>query len=133
MQPESRGPESNVGPFSLASASWSEPYAGSEGIPRGARRAILGTDPRTGGVTYYAHFPAGTKFELHWHAYTEYAVVLKGILTHILGAARAELKGGDYVVIPPRVPHGWEIPGPDDAYLLIRRDGPTDQHFVESP
>jgi quercetin dioxygenase-like cupin family protein len=43
------------------------------------------------------------------------------------------LKGGDYVVIPPRVPHGWEIPGPDDAYLLIRRDGPTDQHFVESP
>jgi len=120
----------DVGPFSLESASWSEPYAGPEGVPRGAQRAILGIDPRTQGVTYYAHFPAGTRFELHWHEHAEYAVVLRGSLIHVLGTRRSVLKPGDYVVIPGHTPHGWEILSGEDAYLLIRRDGPADQHFV---
>jgi hypothetical protein len=59
-------------PFRLESAQWSEPYAGPLGVPKGARRA-LGTDPKSGGETYYAHFPSGSRFELHWHAYAEYA------------------------------------------------------------
>jgi quercetin dioxygenase-like cupin family protein len=117
-------------PFRLESAHWSEPYAGSEGVPKGAQRAVLGTDPRTGGETYYAHFPAASRFELHWHAYTEYAVVLRGKVTHTLGTERSSLQGGDYVVIPPRVNHGWEVDPSGDAFLLIRRDGPADQHFV---
>ena len=45
-------------PFRLDSAPWSEPYAGPLGIPKGAQRAVLGTDPKAGGETYYAHFPA---------------------------------------------------------------------------
>lgn len=52
-------------PFRLDSAEWSEPYAGPLGMPKGAPRAVLGTDSRTGGETYYAHFPAGSRFELH--------------------------------------------------------------------
>ena len=118
-------------PFRLESAAWSEPYDGPLGIPRGAQRAVLGTDPRSGGETYYAHFPAGTRFELHWHAYAEYAVVLRGKLTHTLGSEKSALQGGDYVVIPPKVPHGWDVDRDGDAYLLIRRDGPADQVFVQ--
>ena len=122
---------SPAAPFRLESAQWSEPYAGPLGVPKGAQRAVLGTDPRTGGETYYAHFPAGTRFELHWHAYAEYAVVLRGNVTHILGADRSSLQAGDYVVIPPKIAHGWEVDPSGDAYLLIRRDGPADQHFVQ--
>jgi quercetin dioxygenase-like cupin family protein len=118
-------------PFRLESAPWSEPYAGPLGVPKGAQRAVLGTDPHTGGETYYAHFPAGSRFELHWHTYAEYAVVLRGTVTHTLGANKSSLQVGDYVVIPPRVAHGWEVDPSGDAYLLIRRDGPADQHFVE--
>lgn len=124
------GMEYSVGPFRLDSVKWSEPYAGPLGVPKGAQRAILGTDPKTNGDTYYAHFPAGSRFELHWHAYAEYAVVLRGKVTHILGTKRSSLDVGDYVVIPPNVNHGWEVNSTEDVYLLIRRDGPADQNFV---
>jgi quercetin dioxygenase-like cupin family protein len=120
-----------VGPFRLESAQWSEPYDGPLGVPKGAQRAVLGTDPTSGGETYYAHFPAGSRFELHWHAYAEYAVVLRGKLSHTLGAEKSALQAGDYVVIPPEVAHGWEVDPSADAYLLIRRAGPADQNFVQ--
>lgn len=129
--PGERKAEQPALPFLLESAQWSEPYAGPSGVPKGAQRAVLGTDPRTGGETYYAHFPAGTRFELHWHAYAEYAVVLRGKVTHILGENRSSLQVGDYVVIPPKIAHEWEVDPSGDAYLLIRRDGPADQHFLQ--
>ena len=116
--------------FRLESAQWSEPYNGPLGYPKGARRASLGTDSRTGGETYYAHFPAGSRFALHWHANTEYAVVLRGKVTHIVGKERQSLGVGDYVVIPPKTAHGWEADASGDVFLLIRRDGPADFNFV---
>lgn len=117
-------------PFRLDSAQWSEPYNGPEGYPKGAQRASLGTDPKTGGETYYARFPAGSRFALHWHAHAEYAVVLRGKVTHTLGQERHVLQPGDYVVIPPKVNHGWEVDASSDAFLLIRRDGPADFNFI---
>jgi quercetin dioxygenase-like cupin family protein len=118
-------------PFRLESAPWSEPYAGPLGIPKGAQRAVLSTDPKSKGETYYARFPAGTRFELHWHEYAEYAVVLRGKVTHTLGTERSPLQVGDYVVIPPKIAHGWDVDAGGDAYLLIRRDGPADMNFVQ--
>jgi quercetin dioxygenase-like cupin family protein len=117
--------------FRLETAQWSEPYNGPLGFPKGAQRVSLNTDARTGGETYYARFPAGTHFALHWHAYSEYAVVLRGKVTHILGAERQPLQVGDYVVIPPKTNHGWEADPAGDVYLLIRRDGPADFNFVQ--
>jgi hypothetical protein len=70
--------QSNTAPFRLESAKWSVPYEGPEGYQKGAQRAVLGVDPVSGGETYYARFPAGTKFELHWHSNAEYVVLLKG-------------------------------------------------------
>src|SRR5262249_10209312 len=117
-------------PFRLETAQWNEPYNGPLGYPKGAQRASLGTDPSTGGETYYARFPAGSTFALHWHANAEYAVVLRGKVTHILGSESHSLGPGDYVVIPPRVNHGWKVGPSTEAYLLIRRDGPADFNFV---
>lgn len=117
-------------PFSLETARWSEPYEGPLGYPKGAQRASLGVDPRSGGETYYARFPAGSRFELHWHSHAEYAVLLPGKVSHILGTTTFPLQPGDYVVIPPRTNHSWEIDPSGDAFLLIRRDGPGDFNFV---
>jgi quercetin dioxygenase-like cupin family protein len=129
--PQRANQTSPTAPFRLESAQWSEPYAGPQGVPKGAQRAVLGTDPKSGGETYYAHFPAGTRFELHWHAYAEYAVVLRGKVIHTLGNEVSSLQVGDYVVIPPNIAHGWDVDPGADAYLLIRRDGPADQNFLE--
>ncbi len=117
--------------FRLETAQWGEPYNGPLGFPKGAQRVSLNTDSRTGGETYYARFPAGSHFALHWHAYSEYAVVLRGKVTHILGTERQSLQVGDYVVIPPKTNHGWEADPGGDVYLLIRRDGPADFNFVQ--
>jgi quercetin dioxygenase-like cupin family protein len=117
--------------FHLETAQWSEPYKGPLGFPKGAQRVSLSIDSRTGGETYYARFPAGSHFALHWHAHAEYAVVLRGKATHILGTERTSLQVGDYVVIPPKVNHAWEADAGGDVYLLIRRDGPADFNFLE--
>jgi len=116
--------------FRLETAQWSEPYNGPLGFPKGAQRVSLSVDSRTGGETYYARFPAGSHFALHWHASSEYAVVLQGKVTHILGTESQSLQVGDYVVIPPKTNHGWEADPGGDVYLLIRRDGPADFNFV---
>lgn len=125
--------EQNPAPtlFRLETAKWSEPYSGPLGYPKGAQRASLGIDSRTGGETYYARFPAGSRFAPHWHSHAEYAVVLRGKVTHILGKDRYSLGVGDYVVILPKVAHGWEVDRGEDVFLLIRRDGPQDFNFVE--
>jgi mannose-6-phosphate isomerase-like protein (cupin superfamily) len=128
---QNSAPESSSTPFRLETAKWSEPYNGPLGYPKGAQRATLGIDSRTGGETYYARFPAGSRFALHWHSNTEYAVVLRGKVTHIVGKDRQSLQAGDYVVIPPKVPHGWEVDVSGDVFLLIRRDGPQDFNFVD--
>lgn len=117
--------------FRLETAQWSEPYNGPLGFPKDAQRVSLSVDSRTGGETYYARFPAGSHFALHWHAYSEYAVVLRGKVTHILGTERQSLQVGDYVVIAPKTNHGWEADPGGDVYLLIRRDGPADFNFVQ--
>jgi mannose-6-phosphate isomerase-like protein (cupin superfamily) len=124
-------PEYPSAPFRLETAKWSEPYGGPLGYPKGAQRASLGIDSRSGGETYYARFPAGSRFALHWHAHAEYAVVLRGKVTHILGKDKYSLGVGDYVVIPPKVAHGWEVDAGGDVFLMIRRDGPADFNFVE--
>ena len=43
------------------------PSGGGNGTPLGLRTSRQGIDPETGGITYYAMFPAGTHFDLHWH------------------------------------------------------------------
>ncbi|HQU85066.1 MAG TPA: DUF4440 domain-containing protein [Pyrinomonadaceae bacterium] len=117
-------------PVSLLSAKWSEPYDGPLGFPKGAQRATVSVDAATGGETYYARFPAGSRFEMHWHAHAEYAVVPRGKVTHFLGNQSQILNAGDYVVIPAKTNHGWQVAPSEDAFLLIRRDGAADFNFV---
>lgn len=113
----------------LADISWSPP-GGGNGVPVGVRTARQGIDPATGGVTYYAMFPAGSHFDLHWHTHDEFVVVVQGAVTIELGEETYSLKLGSYVVIPGGLNHSWDVPESDEVVILVRRAGPADFNFV---
>ena len=115
----------------LKDVPWGAP-GGGNGFPVGVRTARQGVDPDTGGITYYAMFPAGSHFDLHWHSHDEFVVVVAGELSIQLGEQTHSLSVGSYVVIPGELPHSWTVPaGETDAVILVRRAGPADFHFVE--
>ena len=115
----------------LKDVPWGAP-GGGNGFPVGVRTARQGVDPDTGGITYYAMFPAGSHFDLHWHSHDEYVVVVAGELSIQLGEQTHSLSVGSYVFMPGELPHSWTVPaGETDAVILVRRAGPADFHFVE--
>ncbi len=114
----------------LDAIEWGSPTSGG-GAPDGTRTARQGVDPATGGVTYYAMFPAGGHFDLHWHTHDEYVVVARGSVTLELGDEIHHLRTGAYVVIPGGVNHSWDVPESGDVIILVRRAGPADFNFVE--
>lgn len=115
----------------LESLEWGPP-GGGNGFPVGVRTVRQGVDAETGGITYYALFPAGSHFDLHWHTHDEYVVVVAGELSIRLGEEDHALAVGSYVVIPGKLNHSWTVPaGGEDAVILVRRAGPADFHFVE--
>ena len=109
---------------------WSAP-AGGNGFPIGLQTARVGVDVETGGITYYARFPAGSRFELHWHTHHEYVAVVQGAVSLQLGAESHDLKVGSYVVIPGGMNHQWDVPAHADVIILVRRAGPADFNFIE--
>lgn len=108
------------------------PPGGGNGYPVGVRSARQGIDPVTGGITYYALFPAGSHFDLHWHTHDEFVVVVQGKVTIQLGDEAHDVEVGSYIVIPGMLNHSWDVPaGGEDAIILVRRAGPADFNFIE--
>ena len=109
---------------------WGRP-GGGNGFPIGVQTSRQGIDLETGGITYYAKFPAGSHFDLHWHTHDEFVVVVSGELTVVLGDESHNLNVGSYVVIPGKLIHSWDVPilG-GDAIILVRRAGSADFNFV---
>lgn len=116
--------------INLNEVSWGPP-GGGNGVPVGTRTSRQGVDPNTGGITYFALFPAGTRFDRHWHTHDEFVSVQQGAVTLTLGDEQYELEAGAYVVIPGGMEHVWEIPESTDVVILVRRAGPADFHFVK--
>lgn len=114
----------------LDAVEWGPP-GGGNGSPVGVRTAQQGVDPVTGGITYYAMFPAGSHFDLHWHSHDEFVVVVRGAVTLELGDITQLVKTGSYIVIPARMQHSWDVPEGDDVVILVRRAGPADFHYIE--
>ena len=113
----------------LADIPWGPP-GGGNGYPEGLRTARRGTDPLSGGITYYALFPAGSRFDRHWHTHDEFVVVAQGPVSITLGEQSHTLDTGAYIVIPGKLSHLWEVPAGNDAIILVRRAGPADFHFT---
>lgn len=109
---------------------WSPP-GGGNGFPVGVQTWRAGVDPITEGITYYAKFPSGSHFDLHWHSNDEFVVVVQGLVTLELGDKTHSLMPGSYVVIPAKMHHSWDVPVGDDAVIVVRRGGPADFFFVE--
>jgi quercetin dioxygenase-like cupin family protein len=115
----------------LSEIQWG-PAGGGNGFPIGVRSARQVTDPATGGFTYYALFPAGSHFDLHWHTHNEHVVVVQGTVTIGLGEKVHTVSPGGYIVIPGKLNHFWDVPSDgEDVIIVVRREGPADFHFVE--
>ena len=114
----------------LDAVNWGPP-GGGNGSPLGVRTAQQGVDPATGGITYYAMFPAGSHFDLHWHSYDEFVVVVSGAVTLELGDSTQLVKTGSYIVIPAEMAHSWDVPLDDDVVILVRRAGPADFNYLK--
>ena len=99
------------------------------------RTQLIETDESTAGISYYALFPAGSHFDLHWHSFDEFATVLQGEVTLQLNGEALKLAVGGYVKIPGRAEHSWDVPNvtgrEQDVILLVRRRGPADFHFAK--
>lgn len=125
--PKKSAPDSLA--VNLSDIEWGEPGDGSI-APAGTRTALQSTNPTTGGVSYYAWFPAGGFFDEHWHTHDEYVVLISGRVTLKLGKDVYDLEPGAFMVIPGEIPHYWKVPEAGDAVILVKRDGPPDFHFV---
>ena len=96
-----------------------------------ARTSQLGLDPDNDGPSYFARFPPGAHFDLHWHTYAEYVAVLSGRGSITLGDETHPLRPGAYIVIPPRLNHAWDVPlGNEELVILVMRRGPADFNYV---
>jgi mannose-6-phosphate isomerase-like protein (cupin superfamily) len=116
--------------INLDNVPWGQ-VGGGNGSPLGLRTARQGVDPETGGVTYYAMFPAGTHFDLHWHTHDEFVSVQKGSVVLELGDETFTLNAGAYIVIPGKMNHSWDVPEQGEVVILVRRAGPADRTYVE--
>lgn len=117
--------------IALEAVQWGPP-GGGNGFPVGVQSARQGTDPVTGGITYYAKFPAGSHFDMHWHTHDEFVVVVQGSVTIVLGEESHLVSTGSYIVIPGKLNHSWDVPeGGEDAVIVVRRGGPADFNFVD--
>jgi uncharacterized RmlC-like cupin family protein len=72
------------------------------------------------------HVAAGTKSSNHHHGESETAIyVVSGTPVFVFaeggGEVRLEAKPGDYIFVPPYVPHREENPGADEAVVVIAR------------
>jgi len=72
------------------------------------------------------HVTAGTKSGNHHHGEAETAIyVVSGTPAFVFADGdreiRLEAKPGDYVFVPPYVPHREENPGADEAIVVIAR------------
>ena len=115
----------------LEDLEWGTP-GGGNGFPVGVRTVQLGVDPVTNGKTYFALFPAGSHFDLHWHTHDEFVVVVQGEVAIELGDETHVVNVGAYIVIPGKVNHSWDVSADgEDVIILVRRGGPADFNFVQ--
>ena len=112
----------------LKDAKWVAPKP--KEFPPGVLVSPIAVDPQTGASMGYGKFPPGAALPMHWHSFTEYTVLLSGNATFTVDGKAIEMSAGDYIVIPPKVPHSLSCSAKAECVLITRRAGATDYHFV---
>jgi quercetin dioxygenase-like cupin family protein len=98
-------------------------------IPAGLMVSRVAGDAQTGPSVSYVKFPAGYAFPAHWHSFTEYSVVISGILQSSVNGKATALPPGSYFVLPAKTVHQTTCQPGQECVVLVRRAGPTDYHF----
>jgi ketosteroid isomerase-like protein len=103
-----------------------QPFA-VEGFPAGASMAVIHGNPAaTGDYTLRLRFPNGYKVPVHWHSMAEHVTILSGVFNFAMSgdptAATHPHGAGDFLYIPPRVPHLGTMQG--ETILQLHGMGP---------
>jgi len=106
------------------------------GFAPGAQIGVLAGDPAQPGGPYTIRlkFPSGYAFPPHWHPVTENLTVLSGRFFLGMGerSNRAALKAyapGDYISMPPKMPHFGRVEGV--TVVQLHGIGPFEIKLVE--
>ena len=81
----------------------------------------------------------GTRFESHTHEFAELGVVISGGGHYLFGSESRTVRDGDSFLIPPGVPHGFEVPPGGPPVVLIDisvttrpgADSPTSSELIQ--
>jgi quercetin dioxygenase-like cupin family protein len=106
------------------------------GLPPGAQIAVLSGDPNKPGM-FVIRFkaPPGYVVAPHTHPTAENLTVISGVLYHSMSKTLDKTKGdrlvpGDFVYLPPRMPHAVWTSGDSPAELEIAGTGPFSIHYL---
>lgn len=104
-------------------------------LPAGAQTVVLDGDPaKEGPFTLRLKIRPGYRIPPHTHPTAERVTVISGAVRLGFGKvfdenAGREMKAGDFVVVPPGVPHFASSSG--EAVLQIHGEGPFQRSFVD--
>jgi quercetin dioxygenase-like cupin family protein len=80
---------------------------------------------------FVTEYERGQGVGLHVHPYPEAFVVMTGTATFAVGDDRLEVPQGNFVVVPPETPHGFEGAGDDTLRVVSVHPSPAvEQTFL---
>lgn len=127
---QAHAPEPTI--VTAAETQWAE---GPPSLPAGAQMVVLDGHPgKNGPFTIRLKMPAGYRIPAHTHTVAERLTVISGAVHLGIGeefdeTAGRQLNPGDFVAIPPRVPHfAWST---SEAVLQIHSEGPFQRKFID--
>ena len=92
----------------------------------GFARELVGADHGgTGICAIFVDAPPGGGPDLHKHPYEEVFIVLEGTAAFVAGDERAEVHGGDIVIVPPDTPHAFTNTGDGQLRQIDIHVNPT--------
>ena len=80
---------------------------------------------------FVVHTPPGACVELHWHPYAETFLLLEGAGRWTAGDEVVELGPEQFLVVPPRTPHGFRNTGTEPLLVVSVHEAPAlEQTFL---
>src|SRR5262249_33851544 len=96
--------------------------------PPGAESVMLRDDTATGGTEMLVRYPAGHKFEPHWHTANERMVVIEGTMRVEVDGVEKVLGPGSYAYLPSKKTQKEQCVSETRCGFYVFWDGKLDFH-----
>jgi quercetin dioxygenase-like cupin family protein len=110
----------------LATAKWTH----DKGDPPGSESVLLREDAATGAMELLVRYPAGHKFDPHWHSANERILLLEGKMSVKVGDRETVLEPGGYAFLPAKEIQHLACVSASRCTFYVYWDGKLDNHKV---